>query len=228
MTDSSSWLDARLLAFEPEVQRGLTRLVRQWFAPEDDALMYVRQHTADEGMPEIQIRPEEGRMLQFLAGLIGARRILEIGTLAGYSGIWLARGLPPGGQLTTLEMDPKHARVAQEHFQRAGVADRVQIVQGDAHATLARWNGVEVFDMVFLDAEKEGYPAYLEWAVNHVRPGGLITAHNAFREGKLLDEDGDGRVDATRQMLEAMARHPRLRSTIVPVGDGIAAAQVTG
>ena len=127
----------RILTFDPTTQRGLVKYVRETFAPEDAVLQTVRRNTLERGLPEIQIRPEEGQILQFLAALVGARRILEIGTLAGYSGIWLARGLPEGGQLTTIEFDPKHARVAREHFALAGVADRVEIVEGDAHHVLA-------------------------------------------------------------------------------------------
>jgi caffeoyl-CoA O-methyltransferase len=219
-------LDDRILTFEPDVQRSLTQYVRRWFAPEDDALLTVRRRTAEQGLPVIQIRPEEGQMLQFLAALIGARRILEIGTLAGYSGIWLARGLHADGKLTTLELDPKHAQVAREHFALAGVAGRVEIIEGEALHTLARLAQDEPFDMVFIDADKERYPDYLAWAVEHVRPGGLITAHNAFRSGQLTSEHPDEKVIGTRRMLETMARHPRLLPTIIPVGDGIAAAMV--
>jgi caffeoyl-CoA O-methyltransferase len=217
-------LDDRILTFAPDVQRRLTVYVREWFAPEDEALQTIRANTAARGLPEIQIRPEEGKMLQFLAALIGARRILEIGTLAGYSGIWLARGLPPGGRLITLELDPRHAQVAREHFALAGVADWVEIMEGDAAASLERLARAEPFDMVFIDADKESYPAYLAWALEHVRSGGLITAHNAFRGGHLHDDDGAAR--ATRQFLEALATHASLISTVIPVGDGLAAALV--
>jgi caffeoyl-CoA O-methyltransferase len=218
--------DDRILTFDPDVQRRLTQYVRQWFAPEDDALLTVRRRTVEQGLPVIQIRPEEGQMLQFLAALIGARRILEIGTLAGYSGIWLARGLPADGKLTTLERDPRHAQIAREHFALAGVADRVEIIEGEALHTLAQLAQDKPFDMVFIDADKESYPDYLTWTVEHVRPGGLITAHNAFRSGQLTGVHPDEKVIRTRQMLETMARHPRLLPTIVPVGDGIAAAMV--
>ncbi|MBN2303442.1 MAG: O-methyltransferase [Anaerolineae bacterium] len=217
----------RILTFAPDVQRNLTAYVRQWFAPEDDVLRHVRQNTVAQGLPEIQIRPEEGQMLQFLTAAVGARRVLELGTLAGYSGIWLARGLPDGGTLITLEMDPKHARVARDHFALAGVADRVEVIEGVALDTLrGPLADAEPFDMVFIDADKPSYPDYLAWAVEHVRPGGMITAHNAFRSGWLVSADGDAKVQATRQMLEAMAQDDRLVSTIVPVGDGIAAAVV--
>jgi caffeoyl-CoA O-methyltransferase len=219
-------LSDRIQAFEPDVQHELTMYIRQWFAPEDDILLTVRRNTTDKGLPVIQIRPEEGQMLQFLAVSVGARRILEIGTLAGYSGIWLARALPEGGILTTLERDPYHATMAREHFQLAGVAPRVDLLEGDAVLTLATLGEREPFDMVFIDADKESYPSYLAWSVEHVRPGGLITAHNAFRSGQLIAPDGDEKVLATRQFLETMARDDRLLATIIPVGDGIAAAVV--
>lgn len=217
-------LDDRILTFAPDVQRRLTQTIRQWFAPEDRALQSVRTNTLAHGLPEIQIRPEEGQMLQFLAALIGARRILEIGTLAGYSGIWLARGLPPGGTLITLELDSRHADAARQHFALAGVADRVQLIEGDAAASLERLAQTEPFDMVFIDADKERNGAYLEWSLAHVRPGGLITAHNAFREGHLYEDNP--KANAMRAFLEALATHSGLVSTVIPVGDGLAAALV--
>jgi len=225
MTDTLN-LNDRIVAFEPGVQRSLTQYIRQTFAPEDQALLTVRQNIVTHGLPEIEIRPEEGRILQFLAALIGARRVLEIGTLAGYSAIWLARALPDGGQLITLELDPRHAQIAREHFKLAGVADRVEVIEGEAHRSLARLAKCQPFDMVFIDADKEGYPDYLEWALDHVRPGGLITAHNAFRGGQLVDSRPDDGTRAMRAMLETIAANNRLSGTIIPVGDGIAAAVV--
>lgn len=216
----------RILTFEPDVQHDLVAYVRQWFAPEDDVLRTVRQNTAQRGLPEIQIRPEEGQILHFLAQLIGARRILEIGTLVGYSGIWLARALPAGGELLTLEMNPIHAQVARAHFALAGVADRVTVVEGPALASLDALAARAPFDMVFIDAEKLEYPAYLAWATAHVRSGGLITAHNAFRSGLLVRNGTDPRAQETRVFLETIARDERLNGTIIPVGDGIAAALV--
>lgn len=215
----------RILTFTPEFQQQATLYIRQTFTPEDDALRAVRQNTIDQGLPVINIRAEEGHMLMFLAKLVGARRILEIGTLAGYSGIWLARALPEGGTLITLEMDPHHAQVARDHFALAGVADRVQIIEGEALHTLnTTLAGADPFDMVFIDADKDGYPDYYEWAVTHTRPGGLITAHNAFRSGQLFADDP--KANPTRAMLNQMADDPRVTSTIVPVGDGFAAAVV--
>ncbi len=216
--------DDRILTFDPDMQRRLTQFVRDTFAPEDDALRAVRQNTIAQALPVINIRPEEGHMLGFLARLVGARRILEIGTLAGYSGIWLARSLPEDGTLITLEMDPRHARIARQHFALAGVSSRVTIIEGEALHVLNSALKDDTFDMVFIDADKTGYPDYLAWAVAHVRSGGLITAHNAFRSGQLFDDDP--KANPTRAMLDQMAGDGRLISTIVPVGDGLAAAIV--
>jgi caffeoyl-CoA O-methyltransferase len=220
-------LDYRILTFDPDTQRGLTRFVRQTFAQDDDVLLKVRQNTINNGLPEISIRPEEGQMLGFLARLIGVRRILEVGTLAGYSGIWLARALPDDGQLITLELDPRHARIAREHFALAGVGERVTLIEGEAHHMLRQTMlDNELFDMVFLDADKEGYLDYLAWSLEHVRSGGLITGHSAFREGNVLRTPPDQRSRATLEMLHTLATHPRLTGTIIPVGDGIAVAMV--
>lgn len=215
----------RVLTFTPEFQQRATLFIREMFTPEDDTLRTVRQNIIDRGLPVINIRAEEGHMLLFLARLCGARRMLEIGTLAGYSGIWLARALPEGGTLITLEMDPRHAQIAREHFALAGVADRIQLIEGEAMHTLnTTLAGADPFDMVFIDADKDGYPDYYEWAVTHTRPGGLITAHNAFRSGYLFADDP--KANPTRAMLKQMANDPRVTSTIVPVGDGFAAAVV--
>jgi len=223
MTSTSS---DRILIFEPHIQRHLIQYIRQWFAPEDHALIHAREHALAAGLPEIHIRPEEGQLLQFLVTLVGARRVLELGTLAGYSAIWLARGLPAGGKLITLEMNPQHAALSREHFRLAGVDDRIEVIEGEAQHSLAQLTHTDPFDMVFIDADKEGYPDYLAWAVDHVRPGGLITAHNAFRNGQLVENPPDEGTQAMRSFLETIARHPRLAATIIPVGDGIAAAVV--
>ncbi|WP_119068776.1 O-methyltransferase [Aggregatilinea lenta] len=215
----------RILTFDPAIQHDLTAFIRQWFAPEDDVLSAVRQNTRGKGLPEIQIRPEEGQILGFLAQMLGARRILEIGTLAGYSGIWLARALPPDGKLITLEREKRHAALAREHFNMAGVSDRVEIREGDAMETLDALDD-ETFDMVFIDAEKSEYPTFLTWAVDHVRSGGLITAHNAFREGQLVAPNPEEGTARLREFLQSLASDARLTSTIIPVGDGIAAAIV--
>ena len=216
----------RITAFEPEVQRDLVRTIRRLFASEDEVLRYVREHTVALGLPEIHIRPEEGQMLQFLAQAVRARRVVEVGTLAGYSGIWLARALPWDGQLITLELNPRHAQIAREHFALAGVTDRVTIRIGEAGDSLQKLASEGPFDMMFLDADKTGYPDYLDWAVQNIRPGGVIAAHNAFRGGALVRGEPNADTRAMLAFLEALAANDRLAGTILPVGDGIAAAIV--
>lgn len=224
MTDN---LDYRILTFDQPTQRDFTRFVRQTFAPEDEVLLQVRANAQAHGLPAIDIRPEEGQVLQFMAMVIGARRILEIGTLAGYSAIWLARALPADGQLITLEYDPRHAQIARENFALAGLSDRVDVREGVALDTLAQMDADPTpFDLVFLDADKANNPAYLTWAIEHVRPGGLITSHNVFREGHLLDQHIDASARGMLDMLDMMTTDPRLISTIFWVGDGFATAMV--
>jgi caffeoyl-CoA O-methyltransferase len=175
------------------------------------------------------VKPEEGRFLEFAARACGARLAVEIGTLGGYSGIWIARGLAPGGRLITLEASEAHAAVARGAFERAGVADRVEVVVGDAHATLRSITPRGPFDLCFIDAEKTGYPDYLEWALANVRTGGVIAAHNAFKGGALLDPSArDADTDAVRAVNERFARHPRLVATIFPAGDGTVVGVVVG
>ena len=155
-----------------------------------------------------------------MGGRMGGRRILEVGTLAGYSALWLAQALPEDGELITLEADSKHARIAGENFQKAGVHDRVKIMIGNAHETLKTLSGE--FDVMFIDAEKDGYLAYLEWGLDHVRPGGLIAGHNALRHGQVADpENPDGFVRAMQAFNQHVASEPRLLATIYPGGDGL-------
>jgi len=225
MSSHTDLLD-RILTFDEATQRDLVVFTRRWFAREDDVLVKVRRRTRELGLPEIQIRPEEGQILYFLARMIGARHILEVGTLAGYSTIWLARAVPEDGSVVTLELDPTHAQIAREHFALAGLDDRIEIVEGSAHETLPMLARREPFDMMFIDAEKTGYPAYLAWALDNLPVGALIVGHNAFREGRLLSNTPDAAARATRELLEAMAQDERLLSTIIPVGDGFAVGMI--
>ncbi|NLX08342.1 MAG: O-methyltransferase [Chloroflexi bacterium] len=220
----------RILVFDTATQERLTAYIRRLFAQEDDLLSEVHRRTNELGLPEIHIRPEEGKILQFLAMLIGARTVVELGTLAGYSTIWLARSLPEGGRLITLEAEPRHAQIAREHFERAGLSDRIELIEGNAVATLQNLRARGPFDMVFIDADKQRYPDYLSWSVANVRPGGLIVGHNAFRQGRLVapEAEWDDATIATHSMLAAMSQDERLFSTIIPVGDGFAVAQVRG
>lgn len=203
----------------------LSKYISDLFAAHDRPLQVAWEDTPRKGLPAISVKPEEGRFLQVLVRACGATRALEIGTLGGYSGIWIARGLAPGGKLITLEVDPRHAGVAREHFAAAGLADRVEVRVGDAHQLLAGLSQEGPFDFVFIDAEKPGYPAYFDWALEHTRLGAVIAAHNAFRGGKVA---GVGESDEDSQTMRAfnqrVAHEPRVLSTIYPAGDGTVVA----
>ncbi len=203
---------------------------------EDDALTAAVEATRAAGVPLIQVSPTQGKLLMVLAAAVGARAILEIGTLAGYSTIWLARALPPGGRVVTLELRDKHAEVARANLQRAGVADRVQLRVGRALDLLGELaqQGAGPFDVVFIDADKAGYPDYLTASLKLSRPGTLIIADNVVRDGRVLDEattDPDTR--GIRRFIDLVAAEPRLTATAVQtVGekgyDGFAIAVVNG
>ncbi|OBF60014.1 methyltransferase [Mycobacterium sp. 852002-50816_SCH5313054-b] len=198
---------------------------------DDPALTAALQASDAAGLPQIAVSAQQGKFLSLLAGAIGARRILEIGTLGGFSTIWLARGAGPEGRVVTLEYEPKHAEVARSNLQRAGVGDRVEVIVGAALDTLPTLND-GLFDLVFIDADKENNAAYLEWAVRLARPGSVIVVDNVIREGRILDtESGDAKLRATRQTLQAMGAHPRLDTAVIQtVGakqwDGFALAVV--
>ncbi len=201
----------------------------------DQALDAALEGSDAARLPAIQVAANQGKLLHLLARLQGARSILEIGTLGGYSAIWLARALPADGRLTTLELDPRHAEVARANIARAGLAERVDIRVGPASETLARLasQGAGPFDLVFIDADKEGYPDYLGWALRLTRPGSLIVADNVVRDGAVIDPASDDpRVQAVRRFLEVLAAEPRLDATVIQtVGskgyDGLAFALVT-
>lgn len=204
------------------------------FGPDDAALASALQDSAAAGLPAIAITPPFGRLLHVLARTVGARRILEIGTLGGYSAIWLARALPPDGRLITLEFDPMHAEIAQTNIARAGLADRVEVRVGravDSLAALAE-EEAEPFDLIFIDADKPSYPAYLHWSLRHARPGALIIADNVVRQGRVADAaDDDANVRGVRQFNAALAAEPRLTATILQTVnskgyDGVAIAVV--
>jgi caffeoyl-CoA O-methyltransferase len=192
------------------------------FAQPDGIQAQVLAAIPARGLPAITIQPEEGRFLQFLVRASGARRVVEIGTLGGYSGIWLARGLPPEGRLITLEREPKHAAVAREHFALAGLNGQVDLRLGDASRTLPQLAAEGPFDFCFIDADKLSYDAYLDWALENVRPGGVIAAHNAFRHGAIIDDaDQSPDTDYIRAFNRRFANEPRLLSTLYPAGDGM-------
>jgi predicted O-methyltransferase YrrM len=208
-------------------------IVEKLVAP-DAALDAALKANAAAGLPSIDVAPNQGKLLHVLALTAGARRILEIGTLGGYSTIWLARALPADGRLVTLEVEPKHAQVAQANLDRAGLSGVVEIRLGPANESLARLHkeGAEPFDLIFIDADKESIPAYLGWALKLAKVGTLIVTDNVVREGAIVDASNtDPAVQGVRTMFEMMAAEPRLASTAIQtVGskgyDGFALAVV--
>ena len=205
--------------------------IEELFAPRDEALDAALEESRRAGLPEIQISPNEGVLLAVLAQMAGARRILEIGTLGGYSAIHLARALPEDGALISLEIDERHAEVARNNVRRAGLEGKVEIRVGDAKVLLARVveREEEPFDLVFIDADKEGYPEYLEWALRLSRPHSLILADNTIRGGSVIDPQDDS-ARATREFNEKLAEDPRLFGIVLPLIreriDGLAIALV--
>ena len=201
----------------------------------DDVLEAALATSQAAGLPSINVSAAQGRMLHLLARAIGARRILEIGTLGGYSTIWLARALPPGGRVVTLEAETKHADVARANFARAGLTDRIDLELGLALETLPRLvrDGHGPFDLVFIDAHKPEYAEYLTWSLRLSRPGTLIIADNIVRDGAVADAASpDVNVQGVRRFNDRLAADPRVSSTIVQtVGskgyDGFAMAIVT-
>jgi predicted O-methyltransferase YrrM len=203
------------------------------FAP-GPALDAALKANAAAGLPSIDVSPTQGKFLHLLARIKGATRILELGTLGGYSTIWLARALPPEGKLITLEFDPRHAAVATANIAQAGLSAKVEIRVGPALDTLPELyaESHEPFDLIFIDADKDNYPGYLKWAIQFSRPGTLILADNVVREGEILDPDSpDPRIQGVRRFIEMIQADPRLDATALQtVGskgyDGFAIALV--
>jgi predicted O-methyltransferase YrrM len=204
------------------------------FVDPDPVLDAALAASKKAALPEIEVSPSYGKLLLLLAKMIGARKILEIGTLAGYSTIWMARALPEDGRLVTLEFDPKHAKVAKANIDRAGFADIVDVRVGRALDTLPTIEaaGERPFDLIFLDADKPNNPAYFEWALKLSRKGSLIVADNVVRYGALIDDDStDPSVKGVRNFMEIIAREKRVSATAIQtVGvkghDGFALALV--
>jgi len=203
-------------------------------APEDDALRAAVQASDEAGLPPIQISPTQGKLLMLLARAIQARAALEIGTLGGYSTIWLARGLPADGRLVSCELNPKHADVARANLRRAGLDARVQIKVGRAVDTLSQLIAAgDRFDLVFIDADKSSYPEYLQAALQLSHPGTLIVADNVVRDGRVIDADSrDPDTRGIRAFIERLSSAPGVQAVALQtVGerghDGFALALVT-
>ena len=213
------------------VDRYLNRL----FAPSDPILEATLKASKAAGLPAISVTPNQGKLLHLLARAQGAKKILEIGTLGGYSTIWLGRALPRNGHLVTLEADPKHAKVARANVSLAGLDKRVELRLGKAHETLPRLlaENAGPFDLIFIDADKPGYPLYLKWSLKLSHPGTLIIADNVVQGGKVTDRSNrEPNVQGIRKFNKLLASDGRLSATAIQmVGskgwDGFAIAVVT-
>jgi predicted O-methyltransferase YrrM len=217
-----------------EIWSEVDRYFNEVLGLEDDALAAAQRDCEAAGLPPISVSAPQGRLLQLLARAIGAHNILEIGTLGGYSAICLARALPEGGRLVSLEIDPRHARVAATNLERAGVAGKVSVRVGPALETLPDLEraGAGPFDLVFIDADKPSNPQYVQWAVRLARPGALIVLDNVVRAGKVVLEDSvDATVQGVRRAMDVLSAEDRLSVTAIQtVGtkghDGFALALV--
>jgi predicted O-methyltransferase YrrM len=218
-----------------ETWAAVDRYFGERLAPHDEALAACIDVNRKAGLPSIDVPALMGKFLDLMVRISGARNVLEIGTLGAYSTIWMARALPAGGQVITLEIDPHHAEIARKNLARAGVLERVEITVGPAvDAMKALYEGAAPpFDLVFIDADKKSIPEYLDWSIKLSRPGTIIIVDNVVRDGKVLDDAStDADIQGVRRMTEMMASNPRLSATAIPtVGargyDGFAMAVVT-
>ncbi|MBN1477641.1 O-methyltransferase [Candidatus Sumerlaeota bacterium] len=204
------------------------RYVQEHTQPEGPLLRDLRREAAEAGIPTIAIAPEQGSLMQILLRLVGAREVVEVGTLYGLASIWMARGLPQGGRVRTIEIDDAHADFAERWIARSDVADRIEIVRGAGRDILPTLEDDSV-DAVFLDADRESYGIYLPECLRIIRPGGLLMVDNAFAGGRVLDAECDHPSgQAMRTFNDMVAREPRLRGVIVPIGDGLWVITVLG
>ncbi len=177
----------------------------------------------EEGLPPINVSPTQGKLLYLLAKMVNARDVLEIGTLGGYSTLWLAKALPDGGKVTSLEIDPKHAVISTDNIATAGLSNKVEIVVGPAKETLYEMSGkgIRTFDMIFIDADKENNPAYFEWALRFSRPGTVIVVDNVVRNGKVLGKGlDDPSVRGVRDLIDLAKREKSVESTAIQTVSG--------
>jgi caffeoyl-CoA O-methyltransferase len=201
-----------------ELHKAVDAFINVRFAPEDQALLRARQSMRDAQLPEIAVSSTQGKLLQMLARLTGVRRILEIGTLGGYSAIWLAGALPPDGQLLSLEIDPEYANVARQNIANAGLSDRVTVRTGAALTILRELidAGEDPFDFIFIDADKPLYLQYVQFCLSLAHPGTLIVADNVVREGKILETDApDEKVEGVQRLLDYLATTEGVTTTVL-------------
>jgi predicted O-methyltransferase YrrM len=207
-------------AVNEELIERIDAYIEGLFTPPDDVLTQNLADAGAAGLPAINVSPNQGRLLYLLAKLAGAKRVLEVGTLGGYSTTWLARALPPGGVVVTLELEGRHAEVARRNLERAKLAAAIDLRVGPAADSLRELirSGCPPFDLVFLDANKDGYVEYLELALQLSRPGTLILADNVIRHGQVLNANPADPFDAgARAYNDVIAHHPRLESLVLPI-----------
>ncbi len=192
------------------------------YRPEDEVLREIRERSIREGLPAIAVGKFDGLHLEVIARALGALKAVEIGTLGGYSAVCLLRGMAPHGVLHTFEASERHARVAMESFHKAGVSARVHVHVGPALQKLPEIEAEAPFDLVFVDADKVSYPAYLAWAGEHLREGGLLLADNAFGFGEIHLPGGDDGRRALRNFNQQLAQGGRFRATMIPTAEGLA------
>jgi caffeoyl-CoA O-methyltransferase len=201
----------------------LSKWAESVFQPEDEVLREIRERSVREGLPAIAVGRFDGLHLELLARAAGARTAVEIGTLGGYSGVCLLRGLGPQGVLHTFELAEKNAAVARESFSKAGFADRAHVHVGPALEKLREVEKLGPFDMVFIDADKTGYPAYLDWAAEHLKVGGIVLGDNAFGWGGVAKPGaGEPSIEALKEFNTKLARSGRFRATMIPTEEGLA------
>jgi predicted O-methyltransferase YrrM len=219
---------------DQQIFTAVDQFIGKTIVEEDEGLRGAVEAAEAAGLPSIQVSPPQGKLLQLLVRLVGARKILEFGTLGGYSSILMARALPEGGRLITLEAKPEYAEVARRSIDKAGVGDRVEVRVGPGLEALPGLEGEGPFDLVFIDADKVNTPNYFAWSLNRVRDGGLIVADNLVRDGALADAgDVDEATKAQRRLHEMLRDEPRVSATTIQtVGvkgyDGFAMVLVTG
>lgn len=203
----------------------LGKYVVDLYQPEDPLLAEIRQRAAAEGLPGIQVAALDARHLEVLVRMTGVRKAVEVGTLAGYSGVSIVRGMLPDGVLYTVEYDQHHAQVAAESFRRAGMSARVRQLVGNAQTVLPSLVSEGPFDFCFIDADKESYERYLEWAAANLRPGGVVVADNAFLFGELGRDAGahaSAALHAMASFHKRLATSGEFRATVIPTGEGLA------
>jgi len=216
-------------SYSAKIDQGTGEYLEKTFQPQDAVLEEIVQRSKARGLPQIQVAPMDGLHLEVLTRISGAKKAVEIGTLGGYSGVCIARGMGVGGLLYTFDADRKHTEVALESFQKAGVADQVKTFVGPAIQNLPQITHLGPFDLVFVDADKVGYPAYLQWAAENLRVGGLLIGDNTLAWGMIADQkfedpEDEASVRALQNFNETAAQNGRFKTTLLPTGEGLTVA----